>query len=127
MPDNKRKNILVIDDEQEIRELLKDFLEEKNFNVTLAADGLKAKEYIKKNTPDIAIIDLLLPGEHGISLVKTIKENYFIPVIIISSIYHVKEIENVMKDYYVEAFFEKPLDLEELLKKIDSVIDESAV
>jgi len=126
MPDNKT-NILVIDDELEIRELLKEFLEENNFIVTLAADGIEAQEFIKKSVPDIAVIDLLLPGEHGISLVKTIKEKYFIPVIIISCIYRREEVQDLMDEYFVEGFFEKPLDLNEFLEKLNSIIDERAV
>ncbi|UCH95605.1 MAG: response regulator [Candidatus Aminicenantes bacterium] len=126
MPDNIR-NILVVDDEKEIRDLLKDFLEGNHFHVTLAADGLKALELIEENIPGIAIIDLLLPGEHGINLIKTIKEKYFIPIIIISSIYRREEIKPVMDEYFVEDFFEKPIDLKELLKKINTIINAKTV
>ena len=122
-----RSNILVIDDEKEVRELLKDYLEGKNFNVTLAADGLQAQQRFKEKVPDIVIIDLLLPGEHGINLVKTIKEKYFIPVIIISGIYSRDEIKDTIEEYFVEGFFEKPLNLDKFLEKINAIINERAV
>lgn len=126
MHDNIR-NILVVDDEENIREFLKEFLEENNFNVTLAEDGLKALELIEENLPGLMIADLLLPGEHGITLIKTVKEKYFIPTIIISSIYDRDEIEDFMEEYFVEAFFEKPLNLDLLLEKINSIINARTV
>lgn len=126
MHDNIR-NILVVDDEENIREFLKEFLEEHNFSVTLADDGQKALELIKENLPGLMIVDLLLPGEHGITLIKTIKEKYSIPTIIISSIYDRDEIEDFMEEYFVEAFLEKPLNLDLLLEKINSIINARTV
>jgi DNA-binding NtrC family response regulator len=124
---NKIRNILVVDDEENIREFLKEFLEEHNFNVTLAEDGQKALELIEENFPDLMISDLLLPGEHGITLIKTVKEKYFIPTIIISSIYDRDEIEDFMEEYSVETFLEKPLNLDLLLEKINSIINARTV
>lgn len=126
MHDNIR-NILVVDDEENIREFLKEFLEEHNFKVTLADDGQKALELIEENLPGLMIVDLLLPGEHGIPLIKTIKQKYFIPTIIISSIYDRDEIEDFMEEYFVEAFLEKPLNLDLLLEKINSIINAKTV
>jgi DNA-binding response OmpR family regulator len=123
----RHTNILVVDDEEEIRELLKDFLEIKGFNVRIESDGLKALELIEKEVPDIIIMDLLLPGEHGINLIRTVKEKYFIPIIIISGIYNKEEVEQLMEEYFVEDFMRKPLDLEELAKKINKILDEKAV
>lgn len=118
------KNILVIDDEPEVRDLLKDFLEDKNFAVKLVDDGAEALEYMETNIPDLVITDLLLPGEHGIDLIKIIKEKYFIPVIVISGIYRSEEVSHVISGEYVEGFFEKPLKLEKLLEKINQVLNE---
>jgi len=128
MANNMRHtNILVVDDEEEIRELLKDFLEIKGFNVRVESDGLKALELMEKEIPNIIIMDLLLPGEHGINLIRTVKEKYFIPIIIISGIYNKEEVEHLMEEYFVEDFMKKPLDLEELAKKINKILDEKAV
>jgi len=124
---NKIKDILVVDDEQDIRDLLKDFLEGHSFNVQLAEDGLKAIELIEKKPPGIIIVDLLLPGEHGINLIKTVKEKYFIPTIIISGIYKKEEVEDFIEEYFVEGYFEKPVNLNALLKKIKSIVDAKSV
>jgi two-component system OmpR family response regulator len=128
MPDKDNiRNILVVDDEENIREFLKAFLEENHFKVSLAGDGQKALESIEENLPDLMITDLLLPGEHGIPLIKTVKEKYFIPTIIISSIYERDQVEDFMEEYFVEAFFEKPLNLDLLLEKINSILDDRTV
>lgn len=98
MPKIKR-DILVVDDEPEIRDMLHDFLQEHDFTVTLVEDGITAMESLEKNLPGIVIVDLLLPGEHGINLVKRIKEKYFLPVIMISSIYKKEELADLMEDH----------------------------
>jgi DNA-binding response OmpR family regulator len=124
---NNKRNILVVEDEENVQNFLKAFLEEHNFNVTIAGDGIKAMELLEKKLPELMIVDLLLPGEHGLPLIKAIKEKYFIPTIIISSIYDQTEIEDFMEEYFIEAFLEKPLNLDLLLKKINSIIDARTV
>jgi DNA-binding NtrC family response regulator len=120
---DKKRNILVIDDEQEVREVLKDFLESRGFSVTLASNGADGLDSIKREIPNLIIIDLLLPGEHGINLIKTVKDQYFIPVIIVSGIYNRQEIDHIMEEYFVECFLEKPVDLDKLTTEIDSILD----
>lgn len=117
------KHVMVIDDEPDVREVIQDYLEGKGFRVSVAEDGLKALELMEKEIPDAAIIDLLLPGEHGINLVKTIKEKYFIPIIMISSIYRMDEVQHIIDEYFVEGFMEKPLDLKQLEERLHRVID----
>ena len=74
MPD--KKNILIIDDDQEVIDLLKDFLEVNGFGTASFTDGLDALNYLKETLPDLVLTDLLLPGEHGINVVKQIKDKY---------------------------------------------------
>lgn len=121
------KKILVVEDEIEIGDMLKDFLEEKNFEVVLASDGIRALELIGEDLPGIIIMDLLLPGEHGINLIKTIKSNFFIPIIIISGVYRLDEIKPVMDEYFVEGFLEKPLDLNRLMQLLNKIVDARAL
>ncbi len=122
MKTNTRK-ILIVDDEQEVCELLRTILEENGFAVTTVSDGVTALESIQKDIPGIVIIDLLLPGEHGINLIKSIKTDFFIPTIIISGIYRPAEINALMDEYFVEGFLEKPIDLSRLLETINSIIN----
>jgi len=117
-----KRDILVIDDEPEIGEMLHDFLKEHDFTVTLVRDGLAARETFDKKLPGIVIVDLLLPGEHGLNLIRTIKEKYFLPVIIISGVYKQDEVLDFMEEHFVEGFIEKPVNLSVLLQKINEII-----
>ena len=121
---NKKNLILIVDDEEEIRLLLKEFLEGKDFEVLVAEDGQKALELAEKHIPDLVITDLLLPKEHGIDVMHKIKDRFFIPIIAISGIYKKDEIKEKIDDIYLDGFFEKPLNLEELLKGIQAVFNE---
>jgi DNA-binding response OmpR family regulator len=124
MPENlPKQSILVIEDDPEVQELLTDFLQVKGFSVTAESDGLKALELIPKILPDIIIMDLLLPGEHGINVIKEVKEKYFIPIIIVSGIYSREDIDPIMEEYFVEAFMKKPLNLGLLVNQINKIIN----
>ncbi len=120
----KKNLILIVDDEEEIRLLLKEFLEKNDFEVVVAADGAEALALAAKRTPDLVITDLLLPKEHGVDVMRSIKDNFFLPVIAISGIYKKDEVKKEIDDIYIDGFFEKPLDLEEILVCIRSILNE---
>lgn len=119
----KKNLILIVDDEEEIRLLLKEFLEKNGFEVQAAADGQQALKLAAENVPDLVITDLLLPKEHGIDVMQNIKDNFFLPIIAISGIYKKNEIMDRLGDIYIEGFFEKPLDLDEVLTCIRSILN----
>lgn len=127
MQNTSKKHILIIDDDPEVIELLKDLFEGNDFFVGTAANGIEGLEYFGHQMPDLVISDLLMPGEHGLNVVKAIKEKYFIPVIIISSIYKQSQLKNIMEEYFVEAFFQKPLKLDVLLEKVNSILNARTV
>jgi DNA-binding response OmpR family regulator len=118
-----KRHIFIVDDESIVIDVLQIYFEEKGFKVDVATDGVAALHYLEHTIPDIVITDLLLPGEHGVNLIKTIKEKYFLPVIIISGIYKQEELADVMVDNYVEGFFEKPVSLDILLKKVNAILN----
>ena len=118
------KQILVIDDDPDVRSLLTTILEEKGYQVLQAKSGSEAIESLKRKVPHLMITDLLLPGEHGLDLIKVVKSECFIPVIILSGVYHHREVENYIDDNFVEAFFEKPVELNKLLAKVSQLLNE---
>ncbi len=124
---DKKNLILIVDDEESIRSLLKEFLQENNYEVLAAKDGQEAIELAEKHDFDLVITDLLLPKEHGIEVLHEIKDRFFIPVIAISGIYKKDEIKEKIADVFLDAFYEKPLNLEELLKGIQAILDERTV
>jgi len=120
----KKKLILIVDDDADIRLLLREFLEEKGFDVLAAPDGQKAMEMAAESGPDLVITDLLLPKQHGIDVMHEIKDRYFTPIIAISGIYKKDEITARLEDIYLNGFYEKPLNLEALFQGIQAIFNE---
>ncbi len=77
--------ILVADDEAEIRGLIKLYLENEDYEVLEAGDGLEALEIFKTKSPDMCILDIMMPGTDGYTVLKKIRESSNIPVIILSA------------------------------------------
>jgi len=119
----KKNLILVVEDEEEVRQLLHEFLEKNGYDVMTAADGQMALKLAEENVPDLVITDLLLPKEHGVDVMQHMKDRFFLPVIAISGIYKKSEVMNKLGDIYVDGFFEKPLNLEEVLACIRSILN----
>ncbi|MCR4617947.1 MAG: response regulator transcription factor [Lachnospiraceae bacterium] len=77
--------ILIADDETEIRSLIKLYLENENYEVLEAGNGLEALECYKKYKPDLCILDIMMPEMDGYGVLKKIRETGNIPVIILSA------------------------------------------
>lgn len=69
-------NILLVEDNQELAELVYDYLDKKGFNVSVIHDGAKAVEAIYQQNPDLVILDIMLPGMSGLEICRTARVNY---------------------------------------------------
>lgn len=110
--------ILIIEDDKDLREYLKEFLLDNNFAVEVAADGATALKYIKKVRPDMVILDLGLPDIDGKTICIDIKKTYpDLPVLMLTARFSTNDIVaglNIGADDYVP----KPFVSEELLARI---------
>ncbi len=77
--------ILIADDEAEIRDLLRLYLEKDGYEVLEAADGLETMERVKKEEPDLLLLDIMMPGLDGYRVLRNVRENSNIPVIMLSA------------------------------------------
>ncbi|MEJ2721535.1 MAG: response regulator [bacterium] len=114
------KSILVIDDEQDVREFLSDLLQDQGYSVRIATNGIEALDMMKQEAPDLILLDLLMPKETGTDLYRKIhrrKEFESIPVIVISGL--PGRYLAVSKSVPV---FDKPIDEEGLLEAIGKII-----
>jgi two-component system response regulator VicR len=80
-----KETILVVDDEKEIAELVRDYLEFENFNVICAYDGQQALELFQEHQPDLAILDVMLPKLDGLEVCKNIRAKSSIPILMLSA------------------------------------------
>ncbi|MBI3754179.1 MAG: UDP-3-O-[3-hydroxymyristoyl] N-acetylglucosamine deacetylase [Deltaproteobacteria bacterium] len=119
------KKILVVDDEESIRQSLSDVLKDEGFEVTLANDGQTALKMLHSNLPDLVILDIWMPVMDGTEILKAIKARYSgLPIIMISG--H-GNIEAAVKAIKLGAYdyIEKPLSLEGVILTVKRALGES--
>ena len=114
-------HILVVDDDDRIRELVKEYLEEKKFLVTSAKDAFDAKKKLEIIKFDIIILDIMMPGKSGLDLTKEIKENNPIPIILLTA---KGETQNRIEGLELGAddYLGKPFNPKELLLRIKNIL-----
>lgn len=116
------KTVLVVDDEKNIRETLKDVLEDEGYEVLVAEDGKQAVDILKKDPIDVMLLDLWLPKIGGMEVLDRVKRQYGeVEIIIISG--H-GTIDAAVKATKIGAFdfIEKPLSLERVLNVVDHAV-----
>ena len=113
------RNILVVDDEPDIRKLIKDILEDEGYAVRIAADGAAARKAITQQKPDLMLLDIWMPGEDGITLLRSCKvaERHKYPVVVMSGHGTIETAVEATK-HGANAFIEKPLTTEKLLQSV---------
>jgi CheY-like chemotaxis protein len=117
--------VLIVDDEADIRKMLKRLLVDRGYQVIEAERGLQALRMVKERVPDIIILDAMLPEVHGFEIARRIKgsQRYgHIPIIMISAVYRGwRYAEDVKSSYGVEAYVEKPFRIADILQAIEDV------
>ena len=117
-------NILIADDEPNIRQGLKMSLKRDNHNIFTAADGVEAMKILNENEIDVVITDLKMPNMDGTTLMKKINENFFhIPVIVLTGHGDVETAVELMRDGAFD-FMEKPFNLEKLSLIVAKAVDQ---
>ncbi len=116
------KSILIIDDDKRLRELLEDYLKEKKYKIYLCDDFSSANEILQYFLFDLVIIDRMMPSGDGIDLIKIIKENKNIPVIMLTAL---SESENRIQglQYGADDYLSKPFEPEELYLRIKKLLN----
>ena len=117
-------HILVVDDDDRIRELVKQYLEENNFLVTTAKDAIEAKKKIEIIKFDILVLDIMMPGESGLSLTKNLKKNNSVPIILLTA---KREIQDRIEGLELGAddYLGKPFEPKELLLRIKNILSKT--
>ena len=121
---NNTFHILVVDDDDRIRELVKEYLEENNFIVTTAINAFDAKKKLDIIKFDILILDIMMPGKSGLSLTEDIKKTNHTPVILLTAkgetVDRIKGLEIGADDY-----LGKPFEPKELLLRIKDILNKT--
>ena len=115
-------HILVVDDDDRIRELVKEYLEENNFLVTTAVDALDAKKKLEIIKFDILILDIMMPGESGLSLTKEIKKKNLTPIILLTAKGETGDRIHGL-ELGADDYLGKPFEPRELLLRIKNILN----
>jgi two-component system phosphate regulon response regulator OmpR len=115
-------DLIIVDDEREVRELLGEYFRDHGFGVQTAADAKQARELIERCTPKLAILDIHMPGEDGLSLARWLRERHPLAGIVFLTaagdpVDRVVGLEIGADDYVC-----KPFDLRELLARVKSLM-----
>ena len=117
-------HILVVDDDNRIRELVKEYLEENKFLVTTAKNAEDAKKKLEILKFDILVLDIMMPGESGLTLTKEVKKNNYTPIILLTAKGETKDrIEGL--ELGADDYLGKPFEPKELLLRIKNILNKT--
>lgn len=115
------QKILVVDDDSDLRWMVNKYLSKHDYAVTLAEDGEKMREALENDSFDLAILDINLPGEDGLSLARYLRGNYSIGIIMLSAAAEVFD-RIVGLEMGADDYVTKPFEPRELLARVKSVL-----
>ena len=123
---NNKNHILVVDDDDRIRNLLKDYLTDNNYIISTAENANQAKNKLEYLKFDIIILDVMMPGQDGYDLTKEIKKKIKTPIILLTA---KGEVENRIKGLELGAddYLGKPFEPKELLLRIKNIINKNNI
>ncbi|MCY3820618.1 MAG: response regulator [Gammaproteobacteria bacterium] len=118
--------LLVVDDDAEIRELIQAYLDKQGYRVICAEDGPAMDEALSSSSVDLILLDLMLPGEDGLSIAKRIKQTRNTPIIMVSA--QGEEVDRIVGlEIGADDYIAKPFNPRELLARIRAVMRRNTV
>jgi two-component system OmpR family response regulator len=115
------KQVLVVDDDQAIRELLAEYLSKNNFDVITAEDGIEMDKQLLIHHPDLIILDIMLPGDDGFVLCQRIRQTSHVPIIMLTA--NSDEMDRVLGlEIGADDYIAKPFSPRELLARIKALL-----
>ena len=121
---NSSSKLLVVDDDPELRELTQAYLMKNGFIVNTVESSVGMDEFLATNDVDLLILDLMLPGEHGLAIAKRLKKKKDLPIIIVSA--QGEDIDRIVGlEIGADDYLAKPFNPRELLARIRAVLRRS--
>ncbi|HMK64396.1 MAG TPA: response regulator transcription factor [Thermodesulfobacteriota bacterium] len=113
--------VLIVDDDQKLRKLLKEYLEGNGFGVMGLPDGSQVLETIREKSPDAVILDIMLPGKDGLEILKDIRRTFTLPVILLTA--KGEDTDRIVGlELGGDDYLAKPFNPRELLARLKAVL-----
>lgn len=119
------QNILIVEDDMDIQELLREFLKEAGYEVTSASDGIEAMDLFAKNEFDLILLDIMLPKIDGFGVCELIRKQSQVPIIMLTALGGEEEQIRGL-DLQVDDYITKPFSVPILIRKIAAVLRRSS-
>ncbi|RED51277.1 response regulator [Aestuariispira insulae] len=118
-------HILIVDDNREIRQLLGKYLDQHGFRTSLAESADAARRFLKASGVDLVVLDVMMPGEDGLSLCRHLRENSAIPVIFLTAMG--EETDRIIGlEMGADDYMTKPFNPREMMARIKAVLRRSS-
>ncbi len=118
---DSKKKILVVDDDPGLRELLQEYLTSQGYQVATVADGIAMERHLQQDAADLVILDLMLPGEDGLTLARKLKAGSNLPIIMLSA--RGEDVDRIVGlEVGADDYLAKPFNPRELLARIRAVL-----
>ncbi|PWJ75789.1 transcriptional regulator [Pseudaminobacter salicylatoxidans] len=120
-PDDDAPHLLVVDDDTRIRNLLKQYLSENGFRITVAGTAAEARRKLAGLDFDLLILDVMMPGENGVDLTKSLREQKSVPILMLTAL---SETDSRITGLEAGAddYLPKPFDPRELILRINNIL-----
>lgn len=120
-PDDDAPHLLVVDDDTRIRSLLKRYLAENGFRVSIAANAAEARAKLRGLDFDLIVLDIMMPGETGVELTQSLRRERDVPILMLTAL---TETDNRIEGLEAGAddYLPKPFDPRELILRINNIL-----
>ncbi len=115
------KSVLIVEDDRNIAELLRLYLEKEGYGATIASDGGTGVELFRKLQPDLVLLDVMLPVLDGWGVLRTIRQDSGTPVIMLTAKGEISDKVNGLK-MGADDYITKPFDMKEVLARMEAVL-----
>jgi two-component system phosphate regulon response regulator OmpR len=119
--DDPENHLLVVDDDTRLRELLRRYLSDNGFRVTVAADAAEARASLARFAFDLVVLDVMMPGESGLDLTRALRREGQVPVLLLTAMAEPEDRINGLEQG-AEDYLAKPFEPRELVLRINNIL-----
>src|SRR5437773_2488625 len=118
---SERPHLLIVDDDREIRTLLSQYLEKHDFRTTAVAEGKEMRRVMERSRVDLVVLDLMLPGEDGLSICRELRTRSQVPIIMLTA--KGEDVDRIVGlELGADDYLPKPFNPRELVARIHAVL-----